>query len=88
MIDFHQFLSSDIPVVVGPVLWGALSLVIVIWLLRLIFELVKTAVLITVGLLVAGVLAWMLATAFQFDVLEHVRPYFESNVALVARGSS
>ncbi|MDP6353466.1 MAG: hypothetical protein QF473_00080 [Planctomycetota bacterium] len=63
---------------VGLVLLGAGFLVIAIWLIRMIVEFVKTAALVTVGLLVAGALVWILATAFQFDVIEYVRPYFES----------
>jgi len=76
MIYFQQFLSLDLPVVVGLVLLGAVFLVIVTWLIKMIVELVKTAAMVTVGLLVACAIVWMLATSFQFDVLKHVRPYF------------
>ena len=77
MIGFQQFLSLGLPVVVGLVPLGAVFLVIVIWLIKMIVDLVKTAALVMVGLLVAGALVWVLATAFQFDVIEYVRPYFE-----------
>jgi len=84
MIDFQQFLSLDLTLIAGLLILGAVFLVTVIWLIKMLLELIKTAALVTVGLLVACALVWILATAFQFEVLEHVRPYFESNTELVA----
>jgi hypothetical protein len=75
MIDFQQFLRLGLPVIVGLVFLGVVFLVIVIWLIKMTVELVKTAALVTAGLLVAGALVWILATAFQFDVVEYARPY-------------